>query len=841
MPEPHASGLVNPDAPKTASEDPRRALTASLLQRLLQVVAVVGFLYFAVGELFLFANKRGALILGVAGAILLLLIPEWLRRKGRVRVAAWTLVLGGTLLAAIYVFLSGGVRSPGCLLQIVLIQEATLLLGRRGALASSLPTLALDLAYVVAAAVGHPPPTIFPIPAAVSWCIVFGACALAAPSLDYVLVRLGGALDNARRELARRREAEDALRARETAYRTLFEQSPFSVALTDGDGKYVDVNENFCTQARLPRSQVIGKTAIELGQVDQQQYDELSQALRQGGGSIQQHEATFRSGDGSVAHALVSARAIELQGQRYVLATVNYITERVQAEAALRESEARYRRIVDTTHEGIWAMDEQGITNFVNRRMAEMLGYAPEEMLGQSLFSFVFPEDVPLFEQRIAGLRRGEGSVSEKRFRRRDGTPVWALASSTAVLDEGGQFRGAFAMMIDITSQKRDQAEREELRQQLEHSQKLESIGRLAGGVAHDFNNLLTVINGYSDMLIKDLPEGDPQRQAIEEIRGAGERAAALTKQLLTFSRRQIGRPRPLDLNALISGAERMLQRLIGEDILLDTSLDPALELVEADPGQMNQVLLNLSVNARDAMPDGGRLILRTTNVRFDGENAPPDCQPGAYVKLTVADTGAGMDEQAIEHLFEPFFTTKPSGLGTGLGLATVYGIVKQGRGSILVHNQPGKGCSFEIHLPRAEGPAEPDPPAAFELPEDRKDLTMLVVEDQANVRRLVSHALRVCAYHVLEAANGDEALRLVEALQGRCQLVVTDVVMPGISGKTLAEELSVRWPHIKVLFISGYPNEVLLRHGLGNGAINYLEKPFTPSELAAKVREVMK
>jgi hypothetical protein len=290
----------------------------------------------------------------------------------------------------------------------------------------------------------------------------------------------------------------------------------------------------------------------------------------------------------------------------------------------------------------------------------------------------------------------------------------------------------------------------------------------------------LTVINGYSDMLIKDFPAGDPQRQAIEEIRGAGERAAALTKQLLTFGRRQVGRPRPLELNALISDAERMLQRLIGEDVLLETDLDPALDLVEADPGQMNQILLNLSVNARDAMPHGGRLVLATANVRFDPENTLPGCQPGAYVKLTVADTGTGMDEETMRHLFEPFFTTKPSGLGTGLGLAMVYGIVKQSQGSIRVHSEPGKGCCFEIHLPCAKGPAEPVSPPAVELPPNQQDLTVLVVEDQDGVRRLASRTLRASGYHVLEAASGDEALRLVEAVEGSCQLVVTDVVMPG-------------------------------------------------------------
>ncbi|MGB7759473.1 MAG: PAS domain S-box protein [Bryobacteraceae bacterium] len=840
MPEPRGSGLPDANAAKTGSKDPRLALTAPLLRRLLQGLTLLAILYFAVGEPFLFVNKLGSLAIGGAAVILALLIPEWLRRRGRVRAAAWTMVLAGTLLTALAVFLSGGVRSPFCVVQVVIIQEATLLLGRRGALEVAIFTVAFDTATVVAEALGHRPPTMFPMPPLVSWCVVMAACVFLAPALDYFLGRLGGALDNARRELVRRREAEAALSGRETAYRTLFEQSPFAVALTDGDGKYVDVNENFCKQAGLPRSEVIGRTALDLGQVDRQQYDEFRQAIRLGGGSIQQHEATFRTRDGGVAHALISARAIEMRGQRYVLATVNYITQRVQAEAALRESEARYRRIVDTANEGIWSMDERGITNFANRRMAEMLGYAPGEMLGRSLFSFVFPEDVPLFEQRTVDLRRGEAIVAERRFRHRGGAEVPALVSSTPIIDEAGQYKGAFAMLIDITAQKRDQTEREQLRRQLEQSQKLESLGRLAGGVAHDFNNLLTVINGYSDMLVKNLPEGDLQRQVIEEIRGAGERAAALTRQLLTFGRRQIGRPRPLDLNALISDAERMLQRLIGEDILLETGLDPALDPVEADPSQMHQILLNLSVNARDAMPDGGRLVIATANARFDRENAPAGCQPGAYARLTVADTGTGMDDDTMQHLFEPFFTTKPGGRGTGLGLATVYGIVKQSGGSIRVHNEPGKGCRFEIHLPCARGPAEPVSAPAIELPQPERHLTVLVVEDQDDVRRLACRALRASGYHVVEAASGDEALRLAQSVQGGCHLVVTDVIMPGISGKILAEELRAHWPDVKVLFMSGYPNDVILRHGVMDGAVNYLEKPFTPSELAAKVREVM-
>jgi PAS domain S-box-containing protein len=472
--------------------------------------------------------------------------------------------------------------------------------------------------------------------------------------------------------------------------------------------------------------------------------------------------------------------------------------------------------------------------------MAEMLGYTPQELVGREVFAFLFPEDSAWFEERMAAVRRGESFVCERRYLRRDGNTVTTLASIAPSIDDAGRFQGTFAMMIDITAQKRDQAEREELRHRLEQSQKLESIGRLAGGVAHDFNNLLTVINGYSDMLIRDLPEDDPDRPAIEEIRAAGERAAALTKQLLAFGRRQISRPRPLDLNAVIRDAAQMLQRLIGEDITLETRLEPALDAVEADPGQIHQVLLNLSINARDAMTDGGVLTIATANARFEAGTAPHGCQAGAYVALRVADTGVGMDEETMRHLFEPFFTTKADGFGTGLGLATVYGIVEQSGGSIQVDSEPGKGCRFDIHLPRAEGPVEPATPAAAEAAGQGRELTVLVVEDQQSVRGLAARALRDCGYNVIEAGSGEEALALAEAVEDVCQLVVTDVVMPGMSGKTMADKLRKHWPEVKVLYMSGYPNEVLLRHGLMDGEIDYLEKPFTPAGLAAKVREVM-
>ena len=517
-----------------------------------------------------------------------------------------------------------------------------------------------------------------------------------------------------------------------------------------------------------------------------------------------------------------------------VFAWVLLLRKRVREQtAAIALEKERYRSLVDHAPDIVFASELNGDLTSVNSAAELLLGYTQGELVGKNIWDLLPAAQREAAREHVRRLIAGQSSGPLECNIQAKGGGVLVVEVNASIMRKDGQ-------PVTVHGILRDATERHRLEDQLLQAQKMEAIGRLAGGVAHDFNNLLTVINGYSDLVIKDLPEDDPQRPAVEEIRNAGERAAALTKQLLTFGRRQISRPRPLELNALISGAEHMLQRLIGEDILLETNLDPTLDLVMADPGQMNQILLNLSVNARDAMPEGGKLVLTTANAHFDRENAPPGCQPGAYVKLTAADTGSGMDDETMRHLFEPFYTTKPKGLGTGLGLASVYGVVNQSRGSIRVQSELGKGCCFEIHLPSATGPAEPAAAAAVEMPQLQRDLTVLVVEDQDGVRSFASHALRACGYHVVEAASGDEALRLAEAVEGGCQLVLTDVVMPGMSGKALAEELLVRWPKIKVLFMSGYPNEVILRHGLMNGEINYLEKPFTPSELAARVRQVL-
>ena len=378
--------------------------------------------------------------------------------------------------------------------------------------------------------------------------------------------------------------------------------------------------------------------------------------------------------------------------------------------------------------------------------------------------------------------------------------------------------------------------------EQLIQAQKMEAIGRLAGGVAHDFNNLLTVINGYSELMEAQLPDDEDLRSSLREIHRAGERAAALTRQLLAFSRKQVLQPELLDLNAVVSEVEKLLRRLIGEDVALVTRLDPALGSVKADPGQLEQVLMNLAVNARDAMPEGGTLTIETANAMLDTgfAMAHPGARSGEYAVLTVADTGIGMSDEVRSHAFEPFFTTKDQGKGTGLGLATAYGIVKQSDGYITVDSEAGRGTTFRIYLPRAAGAAVPSGLGERPAQSPRGTETILLVEDEPGVRRLSRTILEAQGYSVLEAASGDEALKVARSHTGVIHLVATDVIMPGMSGRVLWDRLRVLRPDARVLFMSGYTDDAIARHGVLERGIAFLQKPFTPQRLAEKVREVL-
>jgi signal transduction histidine kinase/CheY-like chemotaxis protein len=399
----------------------------------------------------------------------------------------------------------------------------------------------------------------------------------------------------------------------------------------------------------------------------------------------------------------------------------------------------------------------------------------------------------------------------------------------------------ASAVAVGIERKRAEEALRQS-EERLRQGQKMEAVGRLAGGVAHDFNNLLTVITSYSDLLLEDLALDDPKRDDVGEIRKAAEGAAALTRQLLAFSRQQVLEPKVLDLKAIVTGTEKLLRRLIGEDVQLTTALAPDLGAVKADPVQLEQIIINLAVNARDAMPTGGRLTIEAANVEMDEvyvrSHAP--ARPGHYVMLAMSDTGIGMDEQTKARIFEPFFTTKERGKGTGLGLATVYGIVKQAGGFIWVYSEPARGTSFKVYLPRVDEPVEPAVARTATAEPGRGTETVLVVEDAASVRMVTRQVLDRYGYAVLEAPNGDTALRLAVKHHGPIHLLLTDVVMPGLSGRQLAEQLAQLRPDMKVLYVSGYGDSAVVHHGILEAGVAYLQKPFTPESLARRVRDAL-
>jgi two-component system cell cycle sensor histidine kinase/response regulator CckA len=506
-----------------------------------------------------------------------------------------------------------------------------------------------------------------------------------------------------------------------------------------------------------------------------------------------------------------------------------------QAQEALRESEGRYRHIVEAATEGICSLDAELRINFANGAFARMLGCTPEEMLGTTVERYTFPEEFDEFRGHMDARRRGVAEQYERRLRRKDGKECWCFVSGAPILDSDGRFAGSFGMFTDVTDRRR-------LEEQLRQSQKMEAVGRLAGGVAHDFNNLLTVILGYCDVLLQGLEPG-PLHEATQEVRQAGERAAALTRQLLAFSRKQTLVPEVLDLGDVVSGLSTMVVRLIGEDVKVSVVVSPGLGRVKADRGQLEQVVMNLAVNARDAMPKGGNLIFELQNVELDDAYAAThaEVKPGPYVLLAISDTGTGMDAETQKRVFEPFFTTKETGKGTGLGLSTVHGIVHQSGGAIDVYSEPGQGTTFKVYLPRFAGDAAVRRPVSGDHPALRAGSeTVLVVEDEAAIRQLTKLILQKAGYTVLLAESPVAAERIAASHPGPIHLMLTDVVMPGMRGPELAERLIRLRPDLRVLYMSGYTDDAIAHHGFLDAGTEFLQKPFTPLRLTQKIREVL-
>ncbi len=525
----------------------------------------------------------------------------------------------------------------------------------------------------------------------------------------------------------------------------------------------------------------------------------------------------------------------------------NEIRERKRAEAALEISESRFRLIAENSTDAIWTMNPQGKLTYISPAIKELTGRDPESLIGKSITPHLLPDSAEKMNRILQAVREGTPDMAsgpkflELQMYRTDGSIAEIEVSAAAVKDDEGDAIGLQGSARNIEERKKAEKQNAGLEEQLRQSQKMEAIGHLAGGVAHDFNNYLTGIIGYSGILLFDLPKDDPRRDQVEQIKMAADKASTLTQQLLAFSRKQIITPQVLDINDNIEQFRKMLRRIIGEDIDFQFDLNPDLWAVKADPGQIDQILVNLSVNARDAMPKGGLLRFETNNVKCDARYClkNPGMKEGKYILFKVVDTGCGMDSETRKRIFEPFYTTKDKDKGTGLGLSTVYGIVKQNNGFIYVESEPDKGTVVSIYLPSVDEKAEPYVGlTAKDLPSGSE--TILVAEDEVMVRRLAEAMLTRQGYNVITAPDGSEALALFEERKDEIDLLLTDIVMPKINGRELYEKISAVKPEIKVLFMSGYSEELVENHGILEKGAVFVQKPFTVQTLSRQVRETL-
>jgi PAS domain S-box-containing protein len=642
-------------------------------------------------------------------------------------------------------------------------------------------------------------------------------------------------------DVTEQRRAEEALRESEERYRVVAETATDVIITIDEDSTILFANRAV--------ERVFGYTVLELlgKKITMLMPEHLRHVHKTAVGSYIETDRKHINWESVELPGLhKSGREIPLElsfgefrknGRHLFTGIARDITERKRFEEALRREKEYTEHIISAAPTLIVGIAPDGTTTFINQAITRVTGYDPEEIVGQNWWRTYYPgEEYRQVEQFFKEFEERDAVINyEMTLTTKSGDKRTVSWNSVNRSDESGEIIEIIGIGADVT-------ERRELEDQLRQSQKLEAIGQLAGGVAHDFNNMLTIIIGYSDLLLRGLGQNEPMRLKVEEIKKAGERASSLTRQLLAFSRKQVLQPKVLQLNSVVTGVDKMLRRLIGEDIELLTVLATELGSIEADPGQIEQVIMNLVVNARDAMPQGGKLTIETKNVYLDESYAKNHIAvtPGAYVMLAVSDTGTGMDEKTKAHIFEPFFTTKEIGKGTGLGLSTVYGIVKQSGGDIWVYSEMGEGTTFKIYLPQVDGVVESDEARHVPAGLLRGHETVLLAEDEEQVRQTTRTILEMDGYRVLEASGGSEALAIFKQHEGRIDLAITDVIMPQMSGQELAQSLKALCPDIKVLYVSGYTDDAIVRHGLLDEEIAFIQKPFTPEALSRKVREVL-
>jgi two-component system cell cycle sensor histidine kinase/response regulator CckA len=654
------------------------------------------------------------------------------------------------------------------------------------------------------------------------------------------------------RDITERKRAEavlrETVRSKEEALAqldTLLSSAPIGFAFYTPDLVYRRINKSLAAINGLSVEQHLGKTLREVLPEMSLVLEPLLQQVMDTGEPILDLEITGEPNPNSLQkhYWLLSLYPVRIQGGELLGAgvLVSDITERKQAEVALRDSEERYRLLFESNPQPMWVYDVETLAFLaVNKSAVHHYGYSPEEFLSMTIEDIRPAEDLPVFYDFVGRDPQGLERAGEWRHVTRDGSIIEVEITSHSLVF--ADRRAELILANDVTERNRLEAALLSSEEQLRQSQKLEAIGQLAGGVAHDFNNLLTAINGYSALALRRVGPNHAISSYLEEIKKAGDRAANLTRQLLAFGRKQLLQPLAINLNDIVGDMIKLLKRLIGEHVQLVTVPGADLKQIKADPGQLEQVLVNLVVNARDAMPRGGTVTIETANTTLDGAYASKHVgvTPGQYVMLAVSDTGTGMDQDTRLRVFEPFFTTKEKGKGTGLGLSTVYGIVRQSGGNVWVYSELGKGTTFKVYLPQIEDEVAERATAKEDLTRHRGTETVLLVEDEDMVRKLTIELLEESGYVVLEANGGEQAMELFTAHPERIDLLITDVVMPRMSGKEVADQLRNAHPETKVLFMSGYTDEAIVHHGIVDSHIAFIQKPFSENALTRKVREVL-
>lgn len=630
-------------------------------------------------------------------------------------------------------------------------------------------------------------------------------------------------------DVTERELASAKLRESESRLLKVFSNCPVALVVNRlSDRVITEVNPEFTRLTGWSRDEAVGQIPRELGLFDKESADAMVAELQRGG-ALLNLEIKVRTREGEVRSVILGTVLVEMEGTPHAITTFVDITERTAAEAERQASEARYRTLFEYAPAGILITDNEGYYLDVNDAMCQMIGYSREEMIGMNGVDIVPPDEVEYIDKGLSIVRSKAKYNRSWLFRRKDGS-IFECDVTAKQMPDG--------IILGVI---RDVTEHNQLEDQLRQAQKMEAVGLLAGGIAHDFNNLLTAITGYCELTLKKLRPDDPLSANIREIRDAGNRAASLTGQLLAFSRKQVLKPEVLNLNAVIEKMEKMLRRMVPENIGFQLVLEPDLGNIKADPGQMEQVIMNLVVNARDAMPGGGRLMIKTENIYLDDDYVSQHIEivPGPFVKVILSDTGLGMDEETRRRIFEPFFTTKEVGKGSGLGLSTVYGIIKQSGGDITIYSERGRGTTFKIYLPRVDESVVA-PVSSLKSEDASGTETILLVEDEDLVRNLIREILTDAGYTVLDAPNGKEALEICESYPDPIDLMLTDLVMPGISGIELKKRVSIARPGLRVLLMSGYTDESLTLEGDLDTEEDFIEKPFTPESITLKIREVL-